>query len=232
MAYCARDQDLGTNDIYILDLARNAERRLTSDRRTENTPIWTRDGLSLVYAADRTGPPSLFMRAANGAGEERPIVPPEIGGPQRAYAITPDGKFVLYSHNEPRTGLDILIAPLDGTASELREDAHKQTEPLEKEITFMTQGEYEIALRDLWRMHETDKGNRDVTRLMVDSYYNLGVKDLQREAPGDAVQKFKEGLGLDPNDPGLVRLARFSSGYQNRPQDLQYRIFVKYLATR
>ena len=124
------------------------------------------------------------------------------------------------------------IAPLDGTASELREDAHKQTEPLEKEITFMSQGEYEIALRDLWRMHEIDKSNRDVTRLMVDSYYNLGIKDLQREAPADAVQKFKEGLGLDPNDAGLLRLARFSNGYQNRAQDLQYRIFVKYLAPR
>lgn len=124
------------------------------------------------------------------------------------------------------------IAPLDGTESELREDAHKQTEALEKEITFMSQGEYEIALRDLWRLHELDKNNRDVVRLMVDSYYNLGIKDLQREAPADAVGKFKEGLGLDPSDPGLMRLARFSNGYQNRAQDLQYRIFVKYLAAR
>jgi hypothetical protein len=41
LAYSVRDPDLGTNDVYILDLTRNADRRLTTDRRTENAPIWT-----------------------------------------------------------------------------------------------------------------------------------------------------------------------------------------------
>jgi Tol biopolymer transport system component len=115
VAYCARDQDLGTNDVYMLDLQRDAERRLTTDRRTENVPIWTPDAQTLVYAADRNGPPSLFAKPANGTGEERPIVPPGIGGPQRAASITPDGRFVLYVHNAPQTASDILIAPMDGS---------------------------------------------------------------------------------------------------------------------
>jgi hypothetical protein len=117
VAYCARDQDLGTNDIYILDLQRNAERRWTTDRRTENTPIWTPDGQTLVYAADRTGPPSLFARAVNGPGEARSLVPPGAGGPQRPGSITPDGKSVLFVHSQPRTSLDILMAPIDGSGT-------------------------------------------------------------------------------------------------------------------
>lgn len=124
------------------------------------------------------------------------------------------------------------IATLDGTAAELRDDARKQVEPLQRELSFFQQGEYEIALHDLWRMHESDAGNRDVTQLMVSAYYNLGVKDLQREAPTDAIQKFKDGLGIDARDAQLLRLARFAGVYQNRGPDLQYRIFVKYLAMR
>jgi Tol biopolymer transport system component len=115
VAYCARDQDLGTNDVYILDLERNADRRLTTDRRTENLPIWTPDGETLVYAADRTGAPSLFAKPVNGPGEERPIVPPSAGGPQRPTSFTPDGTFVIYTHNEPTTASDILMAPMEGS---------------------------------------------------------------------------------------------------------------------
>ena len=56
----------------------------------------------MVYAADRTGAPSLFAKPVNGPGEERPIVPPGAGGPQRATSFTPDGKFVVFTHNEPQ----------------------------------------------------------------------------------------------------------------------------------
>ena len=110
-----RDPALGTHDIYIFDFKRNAERRLTADRRTENSPVWSPDGETIVYAADRTGPPSLFARPANGAGEPRPLVPPGSGGPHRPYSVTPDGKSVIYVYSQPQTGTDILMAPLDGS---------------------------------------------------------------------------------------------------------------------
>ncbi len=115
VVYDAREPDLGTNDLFILDLQRNVERRLTTDRRTENLPIWTNDGLSIIYSADRTGPPSLFARPAIGPAEERAIVPPSPGGPQRPGSVTPDGRFIVYVHNEPLTASDILIAPMDGS---------------------------------------------------------------------------------------------------------------------
>jgi eukaryotic-like serine/threonine-protein kinase len=117
IAYAARDPDLGTNDIYVFDLQRNADRRLVTDRRTENPPIWTPDGQTVIYAADRTGPPNLFALAVNRAGEPRSLVPPGIGGPQRPYSITRDGKFVLYTHNQGATGNDILMSPLDGSGT-------------------------------------------------------------------------------------------------------------------
>lgn len=46
----------------------------------------------------------------------RPLVPPGAGGPQRPHTITPDGRFVLYTHSQRATSNDILMAPLEGSA--------------------------------------------------------------------------------------------------------------------
>lgn len=124
------------------------------------------------------------------------------------------------------------LAPLDATAAELLADVRKQIAPIQSEVGFFKQGEYEVALRGLWRLHEADRKNRDITQLMIDCYYNLGVKALQREAPAEALDSFKEALGLGLADPELERVARFASAYASRTQDLQFKIFVKYLTIR
>ena len=67
-----------------------------------------------------------------------------------------------------------------------------------------------------------------MTRLLVDSYYNLGLRALQRKDVTEASEQFKEALGLSPDDPELLRLADFAATYQTRSTDLLYRIFVKY----
>jgi hypothetical protein len=64
---------------------------------------------------------------------------------------------------------------------------------------------------------------------MIDCYYNLGVRDLQRGDTVSAAEMFDEAQHLRPNDRELQRLSRFAKAYQQRSQDLLYRIFVKYL---
>lgn len=124
------------------------------------------------------------------------------------------------------------VRGLDGAAADLAADAKRQVAPLEKYVKFYKDGEWEITLRELWREHERDPGNRDIAKLMVDSYYNLGVRDLQREAVQEASEKFREALALDPQDRDLQRMVQFVDAYKSRSQDLLYRTFVKYLSFR
>ncbi len=124
------------------------------------------------------------------------------------------------------------IAPLRGAEVQLLARADEQLQELQNFITIFREGEWDFALRDLWLLHEADPGNRDVTRLLVDSYYNLGVRDLQRNDAKAAAEQFREGLSLSPEDPELLRLADFAETYQTRPTDLLYRIFVKYVPFR
>ncbi len=124
------------------------------------------------------------------------------------------------------------IAPLDADAAELAVTARERLAPFAEELRLLQQGDYEFALSLLWRRRENEKDNRDLDRLIVDSYYNLGVLDLQRNDPQAARERFAEARKLDAADPVLERLDRFAATYAGREEDLLYRILVKYLPVR
>jgi tetratricopeptide (TPR) repeat protein len=124
------------------------------------------------------------------------------------------------------------IAKLDGADAQLLTETQRKLEPLSKQLDGFRQHEWEVILPDLWRMHETDSANRDVTQMIVDCYYNLAVRDLQRADAQKAADKLKEALNLQPSDEALKRYMAFAQTYQERPKDLLYRIYVKYLPYR
>jgi dipeptidyl aminopeptidase/acylaminoacyl peptidase len=115
VAASARDPLLGTTDIWVQDLKRNITRHFTNDKGIENIPAWSPDGRTLVYAADRRGPPHMHARDVGGS-EEREIAAPMPLGPQSQPSFTPDGRSVLFTAPAPNTGADIFIVPVDGRA--------------------------------------------------------------------------------------------------------------------
>ena len=120
------------------------------------------------------------------------------------------------------------MAPLRGAEVQLLARADGELQDLREFITLFREGEWELRLRELWLKREADPGNPDVKRLLVDSYYNLGLRSLQRKDLTVASEQFQEALQLSPNDPELLRLADFAATYETRQTDLLYRIFVKY----
>ena len=111
-------------------------------------------------------------------------------------------------------------------------DAREQLKPIARQIELFKQNEWDFILNDLWQLHEQNPADRDVARLIVDSYYNMGVRDLQRSDTAKAAEKFKEALRLAPDDELIRRHQLFAQTYQERPKDLLYKIYVKYLALR
>jgi tetratricopeptide (TPR) repeat protein len=124
------------------------------------------------------------------------------------------------------------IQPLDEEGTRLKMEADAELEPLRSQMAIFRQGEWEVALRDLWMLKDRMPDNPDLNRLMVDSYYNLGVRALQRGDTSSASNHFSEALALTSGDDELQRVSRFANAYQDRPEDLLYRIFVKYLPFR
>jgi tetratricopeptide (TPR) repeat protein len=123
------------------------------------------------------------------------------------------------------------VAKLDGDDARLLADTRQRLATLDKDIDLFHQHEWEFVARDMWTKHEADPANRDVTQLLADSYYNLAVRDLQRNDAPKAAEKLKQVLELQ-DDPAVRRHLQFAQTYQDRNKDLLYRIYVKYLPYR
>jgi tetratricopeptide (TPR) repeat protein len=123
------------------------------------------------------------------------------------------------------------LAKLDGDDASFLADTKKKLAPLDKTIDLFRQHEWEFVARDMWTKHEAEPANRDVTQLLADSYYDLAVRDLQRNDATKGVEKLKQVLELQ-DDPLVRRHLQFAQTYQDRNKDLLYRIYVKYLPYR
>ena len=124
------------------------------------------------------------------------------------------------------------LAKLGGDDARLLGETRKTLAPLSNEIDLFHQHEWERLLPQLWRRHTAEPANRDITQMMIDCYYDLAVRDLQRMDVEKAAAGLKEAVALQPGDELLKRHYVFAQTYQERPKDLLYRIYVKYLPYR
>jgi tetratricopeptide (TPR) repeat protein len=142
-----------------------------------------------------------------------------------------------YSSRHYRRSVELFQQASEVSAlgeSEARQlaEARQQLGPMSEEIQLFHQGEWERVLPILWRLREKQPNNPVVIELMVDAYYNLGVRQLQRGDATQAVEMFEEALTLAPEDDMLRRSYLMADTYSKRSPDLLYRTYVKYLPFR
>jgi Tol biopolymer transport system component len=98
------------SDVWVLDLVRGVPSRITFDPVVDNLPIWSPDGLRILWSSRRGGNFDLYIKAASGTGPgEKLITMATATG--WATDWSRDGKFVLYQRPGDKTGQDLWIAP-------------------------------------------------------------------------------------------------------------------------
>jgi eukaryotic-like serine/threonine-protein kinase len=101
----------GNGNVWLLD-ARGVPSRFTFDSGLDTTPVWSPDGRRLAFRSNRNGVFDLFEKAASGAADEqRLLVTSENKAPQ---SWSPDGRTLLYTTVNQKTGVDLWALPLDG----------------------------------------------------------------------------------------------------------------------
>ena len=188
------------------------------DRAQEQITEWRRE-LELAAEAERS-------RAEGAASAERQR-DSLLESARRAYG---ERRFLMAAKQFNAAS---KIAALDGPAADLFEDAKRQLVPIQQQITFFREGDWERIQAPLWRLLESDPDNQDALLLLTDSYYNLGVQSLRRGLPDEAYGHLAEANRLAPDDAFIARLMLLSSTYRgNRNPDLLYSIFVEELPFR
>jgi serine/threonine-protein kinase len=90
------------DDVYILDFASNAVTRLTFNN-TGLSPIWSPDGRRLAFGSVIGGKEGVWMKAADGGGQEEEL-DSLAGGVEYPTSWSQDGRHVSVTRSSPTVG--------------------------------------------------------------------------------------------------------------------------------
>src|SRR5262249_19131986 len=103
----------GGNDIWLRDLSRATDTRLTSDGRQNFAPVWSPKGERIVFTsnAGQRGFVALYQKPANGSRQAEVLF---SSTSTRAEQWSRDGRFIVFSSGNPGTNLDLWVLPTGG----------------------------------------------------------------------------------------------------------------------
>jgi serine/threonine protein kinase/Tol biopolymer transport system component len=100
-------------DVWLLDVGRNTSTRLTYEQVRAASPVWSADGSSVIFDSIRADDVNLYLKLASGAGGERLLLQSNDGY-KYATSSSRDGRFLLYTVENPKTKGDLWVLPLNG----------------------------------------------------------------------------------------------------------------------
>ena len=189
VAICREESETNA-DIWILDAARGAGRRLTFDPHFDCGPTWSPDGTRIAFRSDRRGVPEIYQKRADGSGDDELLLPSR-DSPSNVTDWSADGRFLVYSSSRPRFLQDLFLLALS-PAAERKPIAYLVTEALEDSGGIAPNGRW-MAYRS------TQHGRFEVYVREVSAQWRGGggdVADLQRGRLGAPVAARQRGAFL------------------------------------
>jgi Tol biopolymer transport system component/predicted Ser/Thr protein kinase len=115
------DSKAGTVDIWMNDLARGSNTRITRGGLLSASTLWSPDGTQLVFRTLRGGSIEFYRRSAAGGGNEESVLKAETERAAQIQSInlvptdwSADGQHIVFSYPEVASGNDLWLLPLTG----------------------------------------------------------------------------------------------------------------------
>ena len=102
----------GVRSVWTVDLATGARARLTFEGSDDWQPIWSPDGLRILFGSYRNGPIDMFIKPASGGRDEVFLQSSIQKGPRD---WSRDGRYVLYTQDTPELKEDLYARGSSGS---------------------------------------------------------------------------------------------------------------------
>ena len=106
------DPDIGSYDLWIIELGSGRTLRLTFDQTNETFPVWSPDGSRIVFTSNKTGEANLYQKLSNGAGSDELLY--ASNDLKAATDWSSDGQFIVYEDRDPKQNHDLWVLPRSG----------------------------------------------------------------------------------------------------------------------
>jgi len=108
------ETDRGSRSVWTLDIGTGGRSRLTFPGSDDWQPIWSPDGLRIMFGSYRNGPIDMYSKLADGGGNDQEFMVSSIQKGPRDWSK--DGRFVLYTQDSPETKEDLYAREASGNA--------------------------------------------------------------------------------------------------------------------
>lgn len=111
------EQLYGLPDVYVHNLTRDTDIRLTFGQSNNTRPIWSPDGSKIIFTSDREGAFNLYQKSVSEIGEEELLF--ESSDNKYPTSWSRDGRFVLYTTIDKNSNSDLRVLSLENGSREI-----------------------------------------------------------------------------------------------------------------
>ncbi len=104
--------------IWVRDLARETQSRLTFLKNSNYWPVWTPDGKGIIFKSTDAAEPRLYYVNSDGTGAAHRLTDGKLD--EESYSISPDGRRLAFSRRTEGGSRDLYTAALEGDAANVR----------------------------------------------------------------------------------------------------------------
>jgi len=158
------DPKAGTVDVWMTDLARGGNTRVTHEQQLGASAIWSPDGTHLGFRTIRNGAIEFYERSAAGGGDEQAVLSAEMRRAAQIESVniidtdwSPDGQHILFSVPGIVSSNDLWLLPLTGDRKPMKflaspsDEMHGNFSPDGRMVAYTSNesGTYEVYVQTL-----------------------------------------------------------------------------------